>query len=86
MINIDEKSVSLKEFITLDFFSENVQKLFNIKLISESPDLSKKIYDQNLHRPGLALAGFVDLFAYKRVQVFGTSYRRRAKKITWNYF
>ena len=29
--------------------------------------------DQNLHRPGLALTGFVDLFSYKRVQIFGNT-------------
>ncbi|GBD89089.1 HPr kinase/phosphorylase [bacterium BMS3Abin03] len=82
MIKINEKSISLKEFITLEFFSENVQKLFDIKLISESPDLTKKIYDQNLHRPGLALAGFVDLFAYKRVQVFGNTEMRYLEHLT----
>lgn len=82
MININEKSISLKEFITLEFFSKNIQKLFDIKLISESPDLTKKIYDQNLHRPGLALAGFVDLFAYKRVQVFGNTEMRYLEHLT----
>lgn len=29
--------------------------------------------DQNLHRPGLALAGFVGLFSFSRVQVFGNT-------------
>jgi HPr kinase/phosphorylase len=31
------------------------------------------INDKNIHRPGLALAGFVDLFTYNRVQIFGNT-------------
>lgn len=35
--------------------------------------LQNKITDKNLHRPGLALAGYVELFTYDRVQVFGNT-------------
>ncbi len=70
---IDKKSITRKDSITVEFFYESVKRLFDIKLLNKEPDLSRKIYDQNLHRPGLALAGFVDLFAYKRVQVFGNT-------------
>ncbi|MBS1536667.1 MAG: HPr kinase/phosphorylase [Bacteroidetes bacterium] len=35
--------------------------------------LENLIQDKNLHRPQLALAGFVDLFTYHRVQVFGNT-------------
>ncbi len=73
MINISKKSVTQKESISVEFFYESTQRLFNLKLLTESSDLQRKIYDQNLHRPGLALAGFVELFAYKRVQVFGNT-------------
>lgn len=31
------------------------------------------INDKNIHRPGLALAGFVDLFTFNRVQIFGNT-------------
>ena len=73
MIKINEKSISRKDSITVDFFYRSTQRLFNLKLLSKSADFERKIYDQNLHRPGLALAGFVDLFAYQRVQVFGNT-------------
>jgi HPr kinase/phosphorylase len=73
MININERSISKKDSITVEFFYENTSRLFDLKLLSKSCDLSKKIYDQNLHRPGLALAGFVELFAYTRVQVLGNT-------------
>jgi len=73
MIEIDNKSVSRKEFITVDFFYKQAKNIGKLQLLSENADLDKKISDHNLHRPGLALAGFVDLFSYKRVQVFGNT-------------
>ncbi|MBT8378598.1 MAG: HPr(Ser) kinase/phosphatase [Ignavibacteria bacterium] len=73
MIEIDSKSISRKEFITVDFFYKLAKTVGKLELLSKNADLDKKISDHNLHRPGLALAGFVDLFSYKRVQVFGNT-------------
>ena len=73
MIDINEKSITRKDSISVDFFLENTERLFGIKLLTDSSNLSRKIYEQNLHRPGLALAGFVDLFPYKRVQLLGNT-------------
>jgi len=73
MIDINEKSISRKEFITVEFFYKNTQKLGKLNLLSKSANFNKKIIDQNLHRPGLALTGFVDLFSYNRVQIFGNT-------------
>ena len=33
----------------------------------------RQITDKNLHRPGLALAGYVGLFTFHRVQIFGNT-------------
>jgi len=73
MIDIDEKSISRKEYITVDFFYKHTERIGKIKLYSTSADLNRKIFDQNLHRPGLALAGFVELFSFNRVQIFGNT-------------
>lgn len=73
MMNINEKSISRKESIDVEFFYENTKRLFNLKLLTKCKNLKRKIIDQNLHRPGLALAGFVDLFAYQRIQVLGNT-------------
>ncbi len=35
--------------------------------------MDRYISEQNLHRPGLALAGFVGLFSYTRIQVIGNT-------------
>ena len=75
-MNINPKSISRKEFITVDFLVKNSKDLFKLTLFSDNSGFERKIIDQNLHRPGLALAGFVDLFSYSRVQVFGNTEMR----------
>jgi HPr kinase/phosphorylase len=73
MIKIDQKAISRKEFITVEFLYENSKDLAKLILYSDTSGFDRKIYEQNLHRPGLALAGFVDLFSFSRVQVFGNT-------------
>ena len=82
MTIVTDKSISKKEFITVDFFYNSAKKLGKLSLLSENPDLEKKITDQNLHRPGLALAGFVDLFSFSRVQIFGNTEVRYLNKLS----
>ena len=82
MTIISDKSISKKEFIKVDFFYNNAKKIGKLDLVSEGSDLNRKITDQNLHRPGLALAGFVDLFSYNRVQIFGNTEIRYLKKLS----
>lgn len=73
MIRINENNIFRKEFITIEFLYEQAAKICKLSLVTKTHNLERKIIDQNLHRPGLALAGFVDLFSYKRVQVFGNT-------------
>jgi len=73
MINIDQKAISRKEYITVEFLYQNCKDIFKLSLLSDESGFNRKIYEQNLHRPGLALAGFVDLFSYSRVQVIGNT-------------
>jgi HPr kinase/phosphorylase len=82
MTIVTDKSISKKEFITVDFFYNNAKKLGKLNLVSENSDQERKIADQNIHRPGLALAGFVDLFSYNRVQIFGNTEARYLKKLS----
>lgn len=62
-----------KEYISVQHFYENTNDRFKLRLIAGSSGLNKQITDKNLHRPGLALAGYVDLFTYHRVQIFGNT-------------
>ena len=73
MIKIDQKAISKKEHITVDFFYKAARDKFKLKLLSDRSGFDNKIYEQNMHRPGLALAGFVELFSFSRVQIFGNT-------------
>ncbi|HMS65980.1 MAG TPA: HPr(Ser) kinase/phosphatase [Ignavibacteria bacterium] len=63
-----------KDFITVDFFFKECNERFSLTKVTDSeiPD-ETKITEKDIHRPGLALAGYVELFTYNRVQVFGNT-------------
>ena len=82
MFKIDSKSISRKEFISVGFMFKYSSEKFKLKIYSDESGFDKKIYEQNLHRPGLALAGFVDLFSHQRVQLFGNTEIRFLAQLT----
>ncbi len=82
MIKINQKSISRKEFLTVGSLYKNTSEKFKLKLYTDESGFNKKIFEQNLHRPGLALAGFVDLFSSSRVQVFGNTEMRYLMQLT----
>lgn len=73
MIKYDDSSIIKKQNIEVGYFFEKVTNKFNINLLSDKSGFHRLIKEQNLHRPGLALAGFVDLFSFSRVQIFGNT-------------
>ncbi len=62
-----------KDSIEVGFFYENCHRFFGMNLIAENDGFSRTIKDSSIHRPGLALAGFLELFTYTRVQIFGNT-------------
>jgi HPr kinase/phosphorylase len=52
------------------FFDEHGSAL-QMRLLSGEENLKRIIREPTVNRPGLALSGFTQYFAYKRVQVFG---------------
>jgi len=64
---------STKESITVGFLFESNKN--RLKLTSPLGDIgyNREIKDKNIHRPGLALAGYLQLFRYDRVQVCGNT-------------
>jgi len=66
------------------FFKDNKERL-NLELATSREGLRRKITQLNLNRPGLALAGFLDLFTFDRIQIVGntemTYLRNLGKKI-----
>ncbi|ACF13536.1 HPr kinase [Chloroherpeton thalassium ATCC 35110] len=64
-----------KKSITVAYFYEHLSSRLSIKLkkLNQVDEEKRKIYERDIHRPGLALAGFTNLFTYRRVQVFGNT-------------
>jgi HPr kinase/phosphorylase len=52
------------------FFNEHAAAL-QMRLLADGRGLKRVIREPTVNRPGLALSGFTQYFAYKRVQVFG---------------
>src|SRR5271170_5136399 len=57
--------------ITVEQFFEEHGDALQMRLLSDGADLKRIIREPTVNRPGLALSGFTQYFAYKRMQVFG---------------
>ncbi|MGB1874546.1 MAG: HPr(Ser) kinase/phosphatase [Akkermansiaceae bacterium] len=55
-----------------DFFEKHGESL-KLELQGKAVGFDRKIIEPTINHPGLALAGFLSYFAYKRVQVLGNS-------------
>lgn len=60
----------MQEKIPVAFLQQSPAKL---KILTGEIGLDNFITDKNLHRPQLALAGYVDLFSWQRIQIFGNT-------------
>ncbi|MHB1048885.1 MAG: HPr(Ser) kinase/phosphatase [Bacteroidota bacterium] len=69
-----------KQHITVEYLYESTKNKVKLDVVS-NVGIENKIQDKNLHRPGLAIAGYVDLFTYNRVQVFGNTEIRYLKSL-----
>jgi HPr kinase/phosphorylase len=72
-MKIDEKNITKNESITVEFLYNKTKDRFKLKLLNENVGFTREIKEPNLHRPGLPLAGFLELFSYNRVQIFGNT-------------
>lgn len=65
-----------KDKISVDYLVDKLKERVNIKIEScaaENCSTDKYITEADLHRPGLALAGYIDLFTYQRIQIIGNT-------------
>ena len=64
-----------KEFVTVAFMIEQLQQHVGIDLeaLNTGNIEERHVTESDLHRPGLALAGYIDLFTYQRVQILGNT-------------
>ncbi|MFH1861375.1 MAG: HPr(Ser) kinase/phosphatase [bacterium] len=63
------------------FFKDNERRLA-LKLVTKPEGLRRKITQKNLHRPGLALAGFLELFTFDRIQILGNTEMSYLRNLT----
>jgi HPr kinase/phosphorylase len=59
--------------ITVEQFFKEHGGALQMRLLSGEANLKRIIREPTVNRPGLALSGFTQYFAYKRVQVFGNA-------------
>lgn len=71
-----------KESITVGFLYESNRARLRLEPAGGETGFQKEIRDKNVHRPGLALAGYVQLFRFDRVQIFGNTEMRYLDQLT----
>jgi HPr kinase/phosphorylase len=81
-MKIDENNITKKENINVEFFYNSTKAKFKLKLLNDPVGFDRMIKDPNVHRPGLPLAGFLQLFSYTRIQVFGNTEMRYLNSLT----
>lgn len=59
--------------VTVEQFFKEHGTALEMRMLSEGVALNRIIREPTVNRPGLALSGFTQYFAYKRVQVFGNA-------------
>ncbi|MBN2200610.1 HPr kinase/phosphorylase [bacterium] len=62
-----------QRFIPVETLYRENEKRWRLELLSGKGSFQKKITEKDLNRPGLALAGFTDLFTFSRVQICGNT-------------
>ncbi len=75
-MSIKKAKETKKSSITIGFLFESNKKRLRLKALTEDIGFAKEIKDKNVHRPGLVLTGYVDLFRYDRIQIFGNTEMR----------
>ncbi|MDR2019231.1 MAG: HPr(Ser) kinase/phosphatase [Treponema sp.] len=73
-----------KQFTVLDLIDIDLNELnsLNLHCIGGRKGLTREISVPDLNRPGLAIMGFYESFAYQRIQVFGRGEAACLKKMT----
>ncbi|MFQ5640234.1 MAG: HPr(Ser) kinase/phosphatase [bacterium] len=59
--------------ITVEQLFKDLKEKLKLELLNGEASFKRVIDESDLHRPGLALTGFVDVFTYRRVQIIGNT-------------
>lgn len=72
----NQEAIPIRENIKVSYLIEKLKERTQIDIepcVGEAYAKKKLITEAELHRPGLALAGYTDLFTYQRIQVIGNT-------------
>jgi HPr kinase/phosphorylase len=72
-MKVDRTRETRKKSITVGFLFEVTHERFKLKQLTGESGFDNHIRDKNLNRPGLALAGYLELFTFDRVQLMGNT-------------
>jgi HPr kinase/phosphorylase len=72
-MSLENLKETQKKSITVGFMYEANKERLALTMMNGEAGFEHEVRDRSIHRPGLALAGYVDLFTYDRVQVFGNT-------------
>lgn len=72
-MSLEKLKETKKSSITVGFLYEANKDRLRLTLVNGDAGFQREIVRRDIHRPGLALAGYVELFSYDRVQVFGNT-------------
>ncbi|PIE98309.1 MAG: HPr kinase/phosphorylase [Treponema sp.] len=78
---MNNKSFSVLDLLEVDL---NEELDLSLKCLSGHEGLSRIISSPDINRPGLALTGFFDSFAYSRIQLFGRGENAFIKRLSEN--
>lgn len=81
--NID--AIPRKDKVSVAYIIERLRKSLQLELnafVTERKLDQRYVTEADLHRPGLALAGFVKLFTHQRIQVLGNTESRFLKSLS----
>ncbi len=67
--------------LTVERLFKDTNADLKLELVTDSGSFKCLIDEPNLHRPGLALTGFVDVFTHQRVQIIGNTENAYLKKL-----
>lgn len=67
--------------LTVGDFFERHGEFLKLELLGKEVGYDRRILEPTINHPGLALAGFLSYFAYKRVQVLGNSEQSYLSKL-----
>lgn len=81
-MKFDKIKETRKRSISVGALLESNKDRLRLTSLTGDVGLQKEIKDRSIHRPGLALAGYVQLFTYDRVQIFGNTEMRYLEQLT----